>query len=314
MVPPVSINWPFFSRSLATVWPFVFVPLAVADAIASFAAGWLGTDAHLYYRASAAWLGGGNPWEVFVANQGHVYHYYALPTATVALAPFTILPENIFVTAWIVLQLGAAIYAVRRLRLPWWWVAFPPLVNGILAGNPSPLLIALLVATHPMAKAIAVLLKVYAVVPLIGERRWRAILIAGVLGSVTVAVAPMLWMEFLHGTGGRADTLLIESKGGYSAFGNPVLMVGAGAALLLIARHDIRAAGWLAPIALWPGSQFHWSTLAMPVMTLTLGYLLAFPGHGLPPIAVMVYAAIAEVRHYRTRRREATGAGVQPSD
>ena len=266
------------------------------------AANWLGADAQLYYRASALWLAGGSPYDAIHEHLGKVFHYVALPTTTVLFAPATVLPETVFAFVWVVVQAGAALYVVWRLRLAWWWVAFPPLVHGVLAGNPSPVLLALLIATRPVAAALAVLIKVYALLPVLGERRWRAILIAGALTLVTVVLAPAAWAEFVTGSGGRTGRLLTESSGGYSAFGNPILMLGAAGAVLLIARRDIRAACWLAPIALWPGSQFHWSTLAMPVMTLPMAYLLALPAHGLPPVAVMVYALIGEVRHYRARR------------
>lgn len=314
MVPCVSIDWRNLQRAAAHLLPALFIPLAALNAVASVAAGWLGTDAYLYYRASAAWLAGGSPWNVFVTNQESVYHYQALPTATVVLAPFTVIPENAFVAGWIVIQFLAAVYTVRRLGLPWWWVAFPPLISGVLAGNPSPLLIALLVAAHPIAKSLAVLLKVYAVVPLLGERRWRAIMMAVGLALVTVLLAPGLWVEFLAGSGARTELVLRESKGGFSAFGNPILLLGAGAALVVIARRDLRVAGWLAPIALWPGSQFHWSTLAMPVMTLPMAYLLALPAHGIPPVAVMVYALVGEVRSFRERRGDGSPSPHQASD
>jgi hypothetical protein len=224
------------------------------------------------------------------------------------LAPLTVVPEIVFVAAWISLQALAAIYTVRRLQLPWWWIAFPPMVNGVLAGNPSPLVIALLVAAHPVVKTLAPLVKVYAGLPLLGERRWRAILLAAIAGGLTIAFAPHLWAEFVVGSMGRTNLVLTESKGGFSAFTNPVLLPGAVAALVLIARRDLRAAGWLLPIALWPGSQFHWSTLAMPVMTLPMAYLLALPAHGLPPVAVMVYAVLGEIRNYRAKRADASKA------
>lgn len=320
MVPCVSIDWAYLRRAAGLLLPIVFLPLAAADAVASVAAAWLGADAHLYYRASAIWLSGGSPYDAIHIHLGRVFHYVALPTTTVLLAPVTALPENVFVVGWVVVQACAAVYLVRRLKLAWWWLAFPPLVHGVLAGNPSPLLLALLIAAHPLAKSLAVLLKVYAVIPLIGERHWRSILIAGGLGLASIALAPALWVEFIKGSAGRTDRLLTESTGGFSAFGNPLLMIGAVVALLLIARRDLRAAGWLAPIALWPGSQFHWSTLAMPLMAtpsataLPMAYLLALPAHGLPPVAVMVYAVVAEVRTYRAERAERSATRPQATD
>lgn len=306
-------NWQLVGAAASRVLPLLFIPLSLADAFASVAAGWLGTDAHLYYLASAAWLAGGSPWDVFVVNQGTAYHYYALPAAAVLLAPFTILAENVFVAAWIVVQVAAGMFTVRRLRLPWWWILFPPLTNGILAGNPSPLLIALLVAASPIAKALAVLLKVYAIVPLVGDRQWGGLCLAGGLTAITVAIAPGLWAAYLAGVPGRTAHQMAESGGGFSAFGSGFLVLGAIAALVLVARRDLRAAAWLAPIAVWPGSQFHWSTLAMPVMTLPMAYLLALPGHGLPPLAVMAYAAISEFREFRKRRADAAVSGHQRS-
>jgi len=185
----VSINWSYLQHAAQRLLPLVFLPLSAADAVFSVTGRWLGTDGHLYYEASAAWLSGGNPWDVFVTNRGLEYHYYALPTAAVLIAPFTKIPEDLFVAIWIGIQVVAAVYVVWRLKLQWWWLAFPPLVDGILAGNPSPLVIALLVAPHPAAKAFAVLLKVYAGLPLLGERKWRAVLIAAgiVVASVHVS-------------------------------------------------------------------------------------------------------------------------------
>jgi hypothetical protein len=304
MVPQVSISWAFLRRVLPLLLPLLFVPLAAADVVASVARGWLGTDAHLYYQASVAWLAGGNPWDVSVQHSGLVFHYYALPTAVLALAAFTVIPEPVFVPFWIGVQAAAAVFVVHRLRLAWWWLAFPPLVKGVLVGNPSLVVLALALIAHPILAAVGPILKVYVAVPLIGERRWKPVALAVGLTVATILLTPNLWSDFLAGAASRNDRLLIEANGGYSGFRDPLLFIGAGLALVMIARRDVRAAGWLAPIALWPGSQFHWSTLAMPVMTLPLAYLLALPAHGLPPVAVMVYAVLAEVREYHADRAE----------
>jgi hypothetical protein len=254
-----------------------------------------------------------NPWDVSVQHSGLVFHYYALPTAVIALAPFTLAPESAFVPFWIGLQAAAAFFVVRRLRLPWWWLSFPPLVKGVLVGNPSLLVLAVALASHPVLTALGPILKVYVGLPLLAERRWKAIAVGIAFAGATVLVAPTLWADFLAGAATRNDRLMIEANGGYSGFRDPLLFAGAGLALLVIARRDLRVAGWLAPIALWPGSQFHWSTLAMPVMTLPMAYMLALPAHGLPPVAVMVYAVIAEVRHYRAERAEFPGGTPQPA-
>jgi hypothetical protein len=302
IVTRVSIDWGFLRSRAYVLLIVIFIPLSLADVLASFQAGWLGTDAHLYYRASEAWLDGSNPWQVAVENQGSTYHYVALPTTTMLIAPFTALSESFFVPLWIGVQAAAGVYIVRRLRLPWWWLAFPPLVNGVLAGNPSSLVLALLLASSSVAASIGPLLKAYAFLPLIGATRWRAIAILVAGTAATLFIAPDLWTMFFSDAGVRTERLVKQSDGGFSAYGSPIILVAAVAALLVIARRDVRAAGWLAPIALWPGSQFHWSTLAMPVMTLPMAYLLALPAHGLPPIAVIVYALVDEARAWRARR------------
>jgi hypothetical protein len=297
-----STDWRLVRRVARSLPVLLFIPLSVADVFASLARGWLGTDAHLYYQASAAWLAGANPWDVSVHHSGLVFHYYALPTTVLALAPFTVLPESVFVPFWVGAQVVAAAFVVHRLRLAWWWLAFPPLVKGVLVGNPSLVVLALALAAHPLLNSIAALLKVYMGIPLLGERRWRAIGLALGLGAVTLVLAPGLWADFIGGAAARNDRLLVEANGGYSGFRDPLLFAGASLAIMMIARKDLRVACWLAPIALWPGSQFHWSTLAMPVMTTPLAYLLALPAHGLPPIAVMVYALIVEIPSIRSRR------------
>jgi hypothetical protein len=301
-----STDWRLIPRVAGSLPLLLFVPLSLADVFASLARGWLGTDAHLYYQASAAWLAGANPWDVSVQHSGLVFHYYALPTTVIALAPFTVISESAFVPFWIGVQVVAAAVVVHRLRLPWWWVAFPPVVKGVLVGNPSLVVLALALSAHPVLNAVAPMLKVYMGIPLVGERRWNALALSLGLGIATLALTPGLWADFLAGATARSGRLLVEANGGYSGFRDPLLFAGATLAILLIARKDLRVACWLAPVALWPGSQFHWSTLAMPVMTTPLAYLLALPAHWLPPIAVMVYAVTAEVTRIRSKRATET--------
>jgi len=152
--------------------------------------GGLGTDAEIYHRATVAWLGGGSPWDATSAWGGNVYHFSALPSAVVLMAPFALVPEQLFVPGFVALQAGAAIYVIRRLHLAWWWLLFPPVALGIVAGNPSLLLLALLLAPHDILKFLAPTLKVYAVLPLLGERRWRPIAIAALFGLASFVIAP----------------------------------------------------------------------------------------------------------------------------
>ena len=58
--------------------------------------------------------------------------------------------------------------------------------------------------------------------------------------------------------------------------------------LVLLWLKDRRAAAWLAVPAVWPASEFHYSTLALPVMTPILAVLLAPNIQRLPPVAILV--------------------------
>ena len=64
------------------------------------------------------------------------------------------------------------------------------------------------------------------------------------------------------------------------------MLVPTAIAIVLLWRRDRKAAGWLAVPALWPSSEFHYATLAQPVMTPILAVLLAVPDKGLAPVAI----------------------------
>ncbi len=274
----------------------------------------LGGDALIYYRASAAWLHGGNPWLAGVTDGTASFHFYALPPAVVLLSPFALLPEAWVQPVGIAIEAAAAVYVIRRLQLAWWWLLFPPLVSGVLAGNPSIGLLALLVASSPIAGGLAATLKVYAGLPLLGEGRWRAIAIAIGFAVVTIAVAPGLWVQFLTNALSLEGRLMNESNGGFSAYqyglGVTALI---GAAVLILATIDRRAAGWLAPIAIWPASQFHWATLAMPLRSPWLAAVLAVQIQGLPALAVLGYA-LWRVLHNLDHAHDRDGVPSRPGD
>jgi hypothetical protein len=269
----------------ACFWPIVY--------------GGFGTDAEIYYRAATAWLSGGSPWAASSTWGGHTYHFYALPPTVLLMAPFTIIPEATFVPGFVALQAVAAIWVVRRLHLPWWWLLFPPISVGIVVGNPSLILMVLLLAPNAIAKAFAPLVKVYAALPLVGEREFHAFGIALLLGLASVGLASGLWLDFFDGAVAREARLMTESSGGFSAPLFPVVVPLMGLVLVVLARYDFRAAGWLAPIAIWPASQLHWSTLALPVMTPLLAVLLAMNIPGMPPVAIALYTLIVLSKRVR---------------
>lgn len=273
----------------------------------------IGLDARIYHAAAVAWLGGGDPWSA----RASVYYFSGLPPTVLAFVPFTVLPETAFTALWLALTLLAAVYIVRMLGLPWWWLLFPPLAEGLFSGNPQVVLLALLLTAR--GAFIAPVLKVYALFPLVGELRLRAVVAALAVLGATVVVAPALWQTYLAEFARISDYLAAQANGGFSAYSRPILLVPAVAAVVVLALVDRRAAGWLAVVALWPSTQFHYSTLAMPLMPggaagerstsegrLALGLFaatLAVPIRGLPAIAVIGFAAWRGWSVRRARRQ-----------
>ena len=254
----------------------------------------LGQDIQIYYRAVQEWLAGGDPWSASVAVNPHaIFHYAGSPATTVLLAPSALFSEGQFTALWLVLSALSAVAIVRWLKLPIWWLLFPPTVEALYSGNPQLVVLMLLLAgagrSGVAADTIAVTLKVYAIVPLLAERPPRRIVYALGLTLATVVVAPWLWTEYLTQFGAISARLERESAGGFSAFYHPVLLVPTAIAIILLWRRDRKAAGWLAVPALWPSSEFHYSTFAQPVMTPILAVLLSvYAQQGLVPVAIML--------------------------
>ena len=248
----------------------------------------LGIDATIYYRGVVAWLDGTDPWAASLAVNGYAYHYAGSPVTTVLMAPASLLGEQLFTYCWLGLTLAATVWTLRRLHFPLWWLLFPPIAEGLFSGNPQLVVLALLVANNSVASALATGLKVYAFIPLFGETRWRQIGIAVLFNAATILVAPGLWLDYLRELGSISSRLEVESLQGLSAFYHPMLLAICVVALVLLALRDRRAAGWLAVPAIWPSSQFHYSTMALPVMSPLLAVLLAYPYLQLPPVAIVL--------------------------
>jgi hypothetical protein len=268
-----------------------------------------GGDAAIYYRAALAFRSGTSPWDAFVVSpQGHEYHFAALPPTVLALLPFTEINERAFIWLSIFASVGAALWIVRRLGLPWWWLMFPPLLQGVYVANPQIILLALLLAGSSVLGSLAPMLKIYAFAPLIGERRYRALAIAAALMAASWLAAPQLWSEYLARAPEISDRLLIESWGGYTAIGfySNVLPAVGIVGVVMLALVDFKAAGWLAGPALVPASQLHLSTMAMPVLArgapMLLIVALAIPIRGVPPAAIGLYGVWRCYNFVRNRR------------
>jgi hypothetical protein len=253
----------------------------------------IGVDGRLYYRAAGMWVSGGDPWTAYTATntwppgpQWIHFLFTGPPPTVLAFVPFVWIPESIFVIAWLGLTAAAAVYALRRLHLPVWWILFPPLAQGILVGNPHVVCLALLLSGSRWLQALAAPMKAYAVVPMIGERQWRALglLIVGL--AISLVIFWPLWAQYFKEYSTVQDWLIGATHW------NPdrTLYVAAAVALGALALIDRRAASWLAVAALWPGGQFFYLSFILPAAPV-LAPLLTFNGWRPVPI---VPSAIAD--------------------
>jgi hypothetical protein len=254
----------------------------------------LGQDIRIYYRGVEQWLQGGDPWAAQVMVNPHAaFNYAGSPATTVLLAPSALLSESQFTLLWLGLSAWSAVAIVRWLRLPPWWLLFPPTAEALYSGNPQLVVLMLLLASAGrrgvVADSIAVTLKVYAVIPLLLERKMRGVALALGFTIATFVVAPSLWIRYLNEFGKISANLAHQSGDGYSAFYYPLLLVPTAIAIVLLWRRDGKAAAWLAVPALWPSTEFHYSTFAQPVMTPLLAVLLAVPIPQLAPVAIILY-------------------------
>lgn len=295
-----AIFTPFVRRTLGRVLLPLWFAMMTAGLLARLGVNAIGSDTRIYYRGSELWLAGGNAWEASAGFDGNVYHYAALPSTTVLFAPATFLPEGVFVALWLVISAVAAVWIVRvRLGLPWWWLAFPPLAEGLWAGNPGIVLLALVLSGRWWLEALAPPLKLYGAVPLAAHLGWRPVAVGTGLILATVAIAPSLWQTFISNAGAITARLLAESASGFGANAWPLLFAVSVVALAALALLDRVAAGWLVVPAIWPASEFHYSILALPVMTPWLAAVLAVPLRGLPALAVIVYCLLRLVLAWR---------------
>jgi hypothetical protein len=291
-----TMNWEYVAIAVRRLLPRVlladwFLLLSVRISAAYFATGALGCDFRIYHRALLAWLSGGDPWSasVFTIRSAH---FDAPPSSLYPLLPLAPFSEDVALAIWFAISVASAVFVVRRLRLGIEWLLFPPLVVGVLAGNPGILLLALLVAGRSWTSALGAALKIYAVVPLAAGRKWRALAVTTAAFALMFAVSPGTWIAYASRFGEISGRLAVEAAGGMSATSWWPLIPPTVIALVYIARRDLRTAGWLLVPAIWPGSQWHWSTFAMPVATPLLGAILAPAVPGLPAVAVCVYALV----------------------
>jgi len=241
----------------------------------------LGIDARHYQRAASAWLAGGDPWAV---TEGGI-PYASGPHTLLFYAPTSLLPLPVSTALWLVLGVVAAVWMVRRLGIPIWWIAFPPLAHALWNGNPQSIVLALLVAGGTLPAIVAVALKLYAAVPLIV--RPRQLVLVAIALAITLPLLP--WQLYIADGFGVTSHLSTAWNG--SAWRIPILIPPTLFGLWIL-RHQ--GAEWFAVPAVWPATQFYYVSMAMPAVIAQpfAAAALALPVPLTTPVLVMVLAAL----------------------
>ncbi len=171
-------------------------------------------DARHYQRAASAWLAGGNPFAVTEVG----VPYVSGPHTLLFYAPTSLVPLSVAVAFWMAIGVAAAVWTVRKLDVPIWWIAFPPLAHALWNGNPQSVVVALLVSGGMVAAVAAVGLKLY--VGLTLAFRPKQLVVAGVVLAASTLFVP--WQQYLAASGEISDHVATAWNG--SAWRIPLLI------------------------------------------------------------------------------------------
>jgi hypothetical protein len=237
-----------------------------------------GLDATNYIGATRAWLATGDPWVGTFAG----FKFGAPPPTLLVVMPFALLPDPFAWLAMMAVGPVLALVGIRLLGLPWWWCSFPPLLIAVYAGNPASWLPALM-----FVAPLAVVAKVYAALPLILLGRIRDLVVAA---GILVVTAPLLpWDKFMAHLPDITSNAVQQTGGGMAGPLLPTVIL-----LAVLFLRDRHRAAWLSIGALWPNSQWDYSSIAMPAGAVACA-ILAVPIQGTPLVAVAAAAVIALV-------------------
>jgi hypothetical protein len=207
--------------------------------------------------------------------------------------PFTPFGWDLNRPAWVAMDVVVAIWAFRRLGVPPYWLIFPPLFEAIVLGHPEVLVLGLLAIRHPIS-GLAMLIKPYAAFPYFAERRWRAFVVAVVVGAATLVFLP--WRLFLEDLPVISATLARQSAATDSVFGQPIPMVIAAIAL---ASLGLRRALWLSVPVLWPGAQPIYKSMTIPALVPVVAVAWALPVPGATLFGIVAYALLFQIDRRR---------------
>ncbi|MEA2610711.1 MAG: hypothetical protein QOG32_437, partial [Chloroflexota bacterium] len=275
------------ARGILATWGLIvtFVLVTAERLLGAASLGTFAIDLRIYRAAAEAALHGGNPWLAGVAG----LTFAGPPPTLLPYLPAALLPESLAIALYGAINVGAALIALRSLRLPIWWLLFPPISDSLIVLNPDVVVIALLIGV-PRLASVAVPIKIYAVIPLALTARWRALAV----GLLICALSLPWWSAFFEVLPSIEASLAAQSFGGASAWGS-WLMVPTVLALVFLRK---RGAEWLTVPAIWPYTQLHYAALALPIAAAdaVVAFLLSFPVLYLVPVATISYALRLLVR------------------
>jgi hypothetical protein len=125
-------------RGALLVMVGLLVAVAVRNMIAMHP---VGVDLEIPLRAARRWLDGGQPYlpESFQAGLGYDLPFLYPPFVLPLVAPLLALPRPLVTGIWLGLIGVMAVWACRRLAIPWRWVPlvllWPPFFEALLGGN-----------------------------------------------------------------------------------------------------------------------------------------------------------------------------------
>jgi hypothetical protein len=216
----------------------------------------------------------------------------------VAYIPSAYLPDTFVAVGWIGIDLCLAAVVLRRLQLPPWWLAFPPLFIAIFLGSIEIPMTAILVLGGRWS-GLAALLKPYALLPLIAEQRWRPIAVCGAVWAVSLIVLP--WGTLFGDLGlVRAAFERQWDPNDANAFGNSILPIVTVLALLSL---GVRRALWLSAPVLWPLGHRHYAAMTLPVIPPATALFWALPVPGALVAGILAGAVVERFELARQRMR-----------
>jgi hypothetical protein len=296
-------QWWLFCWFVDWSWRAAYPPFVQSDK--------LGLDARIYLGGARTWLAGGDPWTsaVWFNDAGtYGFHFAAPPPAVLLCVPFAWMPERLFANLAVMASFAAGFLILRAVRLPSWWIVFPPLLLGILSANPVVIGLACVVSGVRWLAPVGFAAKVYLAAGLVAERRWKDLVFVAVVVAAMVLLLMPMWLQYASDYSSISAGIAAESAGGFSATRALPLFAATAACVAALAVVDWRAAFWLAVPALSPFAEFHSSIFALPVMAPGLGGLLAMagtPGDAWAPLAICAYSI------WRVGRRAAEAGGLR---